>query len=112
MVAAIERGAGPIEARGRAMLLANDPEALIGATLAVRDAPGFEGHLPTMTLPCLVFASEADDHYSGAKECVGHMPNAAFFSLPGLSHQQALRRSDLVLPQVIKFLAKVTQAKV
>lgn len=36
-------------------LLANDMEALIAATLAIRDAPGFEKVLPTMTMPCLVF---------------------------------------------------------
>jgi len=37
------------------------------------------------------------------------MPNATFFSLPGLGHADTFFRSDLVLPHVIRFLQTVNQ---
>jgi hypothetical protein len=57
-----------------------------------------------MTMPCLVYAGEADPVYQANKEFVARMPNATFFSLPGLNHPEALFRSDLVLPHVRQFL--------
>ena len=35
--------------------------------------------------------------------------DAAFFSLPGLDHNQSWTRSDLVLPHVKEFLARVSK---
>jgi hypothetical protein len=39
------------------------------------------------------------------------MPNAAFVALDGLDHAQGLTRSDLVLPHVLEFLARVEDAR-
>lgn len=39
--------------------------------------------------------------------CVKAMPNAVFVSLHGLDHVEALHRTDLVLPHVVKFLAEL-----
>ena len=36
------------------------------------------------------------------------MPSTTFVSLPGLDHMPAFVRSDVVLPHVTEFLAKVT----
>jgi len=70
--------------------------------------PKAEEVLPQMTLPCLIFAGEADPWYPKARECAKLMPSATFFSLPGIGHE-ALERSDLVLPHISKFLAEVSK---
>jgi pimeloyl-ACP methyl ester carboxylesterase len=67
-----------------------------------------EDVLPTIAMPCLLFAGEADPRYPGAKKAVNYMPNASFVSLPGLDHYQVVG-SDLVLPHVKKFLAAVSK---
>jgi hypothetical protein len=70
--------------------------------------PGLEDVLPTMRMPCLLFVGEADGAYAGVKECVQHMPNVTFVSLPDLKHSETFFRSDLVLPHVLKFLASAS----
>jgi pimeloyl-ACP methyl ester carboxylesterase len=88
----------------KAQFKRNDLEALI-ALVSSRDRRlGLEEVLPTMTMPCLLFAGEADSVYSGARKCVESMPNATFISLPNLDHVETLYRSDLVLPHITKFL--------
>ena len=91
-----------------ARLLANDGEALAASWMGRMGGPGQEEVLPTMRMPCLLFVGEADDAYAGVKECVTHMPNVTFVSLPGLKHAETFCRSDLVLPHVRKFLARVS----
>jgi pimeloyl-ACP methyl ester carboxylesterase len=91
----------------KAMCQANDLEALI-AMCSVQERLGFEDMLPTVTVPCLLFAGEATDEHSGMQECVKSMPNATFVSLPGLDHIEAFGRTDLVLPHVRRFLAEVS----
>jgi len=92
----------------RARLRANDLEALIA--LVSKDwMLSLEGVLPTMTMPCLLFAGEDDLYYPGVKRCADSMPNATFVSFPNLGHMDTLFRSDLVIPYVKKFLAGVPQ---
>ena len=88
----------------RARLSANDIQALIAQRTQRLATPSFAEIIPRMTMPCLVFAGEADPVYSANKEFVARMPNATFFSLPGLNHPEAFFRSDLVLPHVAQFL--------
>ena len=107
VVAFLEKTAGPMPPEAKARVLANDPQALLAVLKALEEWPSAEDLLPTMGVPCLVYAGEADPFYSGAEECVDRMPNATFIALPGLGHTPALYRSDLVLPYVSSFLAKV-----
>ena len=60
-VASIEEQSGPMDPVTKARQLANDAEALVASTLGVRDAPGLEDVLPTMTMPCLLFAGRTSD---------------------------------------------------
>ena len=85
-------------------VLANDPEALIASTLEWRDWTGLTSTLHTMNMPCLVYAGERDDMYSGAQTCVKHLPNVRFVTLLGLDHIQAYVRSELTLPHIREFL--------
>ena len=72
-----------------------------------QDVPSLDEVLPTMTMPCLLYAGEADANYPGVKECLQHIPNVTFFSLPGLNHPETFVQSHLVLPHIRKFLATV-----
>ena len=91
----------------KAEMLANDNLALAASTTANRDDPGLDDALSTMALPCLLYVGEADEFfYEGVKECVKLIPNATFFTLPGLDHGGAFDRIDLVLPHVTEFLSK------
>jgi pimeloyl-ACP methyl ester carboxylesterase len=105
-VAALEQQAGrPLPADRKSKLLQNDAEALLAVVMANRDTPTMEAP-SVISMPCLLFAGEADPTaYPGIKEDASQMPNATWFSLPGLNHPQGFRRSDLVLPRVTKFLA-------
>jgi pimeloyl-ACP methyl ester carboxylesterase len=107
---AIPSGWGvPVPPAVRARLVKNDVEALIAYRTKRLHSAGFAEILPTMTMPCLLFAGEADPIYAENKECIRSMPNVTFFSLPGLGHADALFRSDLVLPHVTQFLATVNR---
>jgi pimeloyl-ACP methyl ester carboxylesterase len=94
----------PLSPAMRARVLGNDAEALIAYRLRRLASPGFATVLSSMTMPCLVFAGEADPVYPTNKAFVARMPNATFFSLPGLGHVEALLRNDLVLPHITQFL--------
>lgn len=92
----------------KAQFKRNDLEALI-ALVSSRDwRLGLEDVLPTMTMPCMLFAGEADSRYSAARKCVESMPNATFVSLSSLDHIETFYRSDLVLPHITKFLANIS----
>ena len=106
-VAWFERS-GPVSTEIRDRLLANDFEALIASVIVPQ--LGVEDDLPSMTMPFLVYMGELDQPtYISAKDAAERLPNATFVSLPGLGHIQAATRSDLVLPHVKKFLARVSK---
>ena len=106
-VADMESGDESLSPERKAQLLANDPQSIIGASLGLKNRPDLSHVLPTMTMPCLVYCGDADSLHVGAAECVKHMPNVTWVSLPDLDHTQAMERSDLVLPHVKKFLGGV-----
>ena len=103
-VADMESGGDTISAERKAQLLANDGQAIIAASLGLKNRPDLSHVLPAMTMPCLVYCGDADGLHVGASECVKHMPNVTWVSLPGLDHSQAMERSELVLPHVRGFL--------
>jgi hypothetical protein len=60
----------------------------------------------------LLYAGENDAlMYGGTKECSDHIANATFVSLPGLDHNQVVRRPNVILPHIKKFLAEVTASE-
>jgi len=72
--AGLEALYGALTPRQKARVLANDLEALLASV--AQDRPSLEAVLPTMTMPCLLFAGEADPVYPAVKECVKQMPNS------------------------------------
>jgi pimeloyl-ACP methyl ester carboxylesterase len=101
LIAAFEKMAGPIPDTYAARLRTGDLEAWLAA---VDDRESIEAGLATMTMPCCVYAGDADPMFAQAKAASARISHARFFPLPGLSHVQAMIRSDLVLPHVMAFL--------
>jgi len=93
-------------------LLSLDSELSIALTSGWFFSPPLSNEeLERISFPCLVFCGELDQggFYPGAKECASHIPNAEFVSFPDLDHPTLLSRSDIVLPYVKEFLAKVSE---
>jgi pimeloyl-ACP methyl ester carboxylesterase len=88
----------------KARMVTNDLQALAAAA---QTRPSLEEVLPQMTMPCLLFAGEADPWYPLIQDNARRMPKATVISFPGLGHADVTRRADLVLPQVIQFLRTV-----
>jgi len=80
----------------------NDLEALRALT---QDRPSLADALPNISMPCMIFVGDVDPRFPMVKKCVEQLPSAAFFSLPGLGHIAACARSELVLPNIRRFLA-------
>lgn len=92
-----------------AEVLTSDLRALIAVQKAFIDWPDADDLLPKMKLPCLLFSGEEDEDFPVIKKTAAIMPNAQFFSLPGLSHSLCYQHSELVLPHLKKFLAGVSK---
>jgi pimeloyl-ACP methyl ester carboxylesterase len=90
----------------RERLLANDAAALIACAQRPREESS--DVLGAIAVPTLIYAGSADPIHNAARQSASAIPGAQFVSFPGLSHPEALWRSDLVLPQVEPFLAKGT----
>ena len=87
-------------------MLACDYEAFLAA---FQDRESLEAVLPTMGMPCLLYAGDRDEAYPLAKACAEQMANVTFVTLPGLDHNQVLMQSDEVLPHVKRLLAAASQ---
>jgi len=85
-------------------LLANDVEALKACRA---DSPGFASIFSTVIKPSLLYAGSADPSCAAAEAAAAQMPNATFFTVPGLGHAEVMLRSELVLPHIISFLSSV-----
>jgi pimeloyl-ACP methyl ester carboxylesterase len=90
--------------------LALDGEAMAAAQEAGLTAPSLEDALPTIQTPTLIYYGTDDYPDRLPERAAAKMPNATVVALEGLSHSQAIRRSDLVLPHVVAFLDRVTRA--
>lgn len=93
---------GMLAPEKREELFANDFQALAAAQ---RDESSFEDLLPTIEVPCLVYAGNRDAYYNGAESSSRAIPNARFVALRGLNHYAAFQRADIVLPFVLPFLS-------
>jgi pimeloyl-ACP methyl ester carboxylesterase len=94
----------PLPPTLKARLVRND---IVALDASLTDNLGFADILPTMTMPCLMYAGAADPICPVAEAPAAEMPNVTFFTLPGLGHAEALLRSELVLPRVLEFLGSI-----
>lgn len=89
--------------------LANDAEALVACLTAFGDWFLTDEEVLLISVPCLLYYGELDRSYARAKEIAGYLRNATFVSLPGLDHMPGFVRSDMALPHIKKFLARVSK---
>jgi len=89
--------------------LDNDPEVGLALMSNTDNYPITNHDLSLISVPCLFFCGDLDGAYHGAKEAVSHIKKASFIPLPGLNHVTAFSRSDLILPHIKEFLAKVSK---
>ncbi len=103
--ATVEKAFGQHMTRGlQAALATSDLKALIAS---MQDYTSVADVLPTISAPCLLFVGEADPCLAEMRECLPDLANTTFFTMPGCDHIATMARSDLVLPHVQAFLAKV-----
>lgn len=105
-VAGMEKRLGPLAPAEKALVLADDPLALLAAAKAITSLtvwPGAEAILPTIAVPCLIYAGEADALLVGAAEGARHVPLATFVTLPGGDHA-GTQKDDRILPYIRRFL--------
>ncbi|MCL5109950.1 MAG: hypothetical protein M1401_14020 [Chloroflexi bacterium] len=105
-VAGMEKMLGPLAPAEKALVLADDPLALLAAAKAITSLtvwPGAEAILPTIAVPCLIYAGEADALLVGAAEGARHVPLATFVTLPGGDHA-GTQKDDRILPYIRRFL--------
>jgi len=108
VISFLEKGMGAeLEDWERKRWLNADLDALIGYCSYYENI-GMADFLPTLTIPCLLYAGEEDTYpHSRAKACAEIMQNALFVSLPGLDHEGAFNSRDQILPHVLKFLESI-----
>jgi pimeloyl-ACP methyl ester carboxylesterase len=92
-------------------LLDSDFKALLTVYQNFISWPTTDDLLPSITVPCLLYAGERDPFHDGAKEAAKHIQHASFLSVPGLEHTETFEHSDLVLPHAKRFLRSVTVRK-
>ncbi len=103
--------AGPLPEARRRQLFANDYEALLA--VAALPKPSVEDALPNMTMPFLIIMAEADQmvSFQDNREAYRALPDATVVTQPSLDHEGLFHRSDLVLPHVKEFLARVSKGQ-
>jgi pimeloyl-ACP methyl ester carboxylesterase len=100
----IEIDFATLPAARQAELLENDFEAL-GA--ALQDEESMVDVLPTMRMPCLLYAGEKDHFYPHMVQNATLMPNARVVGFPGLTHGQMFWENRLAVEQVLRFLHSI-----
>jgi pimeloyl-ACP methyl ester carboxylesterase len=63
--------------------------------------------LPSLTMPCLLFAGELDPRFAKVQQLASDLPNVTFLRLVAHDHIDAAVRSELVIPHLKAFLSKV-----
>ncbi|CAN5645111.1 alpha/beta fold hydrolase [soil metagenome] len=98
-----EHGLAPPAAREH--WLQCDGKALAANLVAQRHYPNLAEHLPTITLPSLLYSGTEDDIYAEVKRAAEDMPNASFVALDSLDHLTAFRNGvQLLAPHIRAFL--------
>jgi pimeloyl-ACP methyl ester carboxylesterase len=96
----------------KAEIAAVDTEALLALRASFLKVPELnKQYLSGISVPCLLYAGDADPRCAGTREAAGYIPGAKFVSLPGLDHGPSFARSDLILPVIREFLTSAGNKK-
>jgi pimeloyl-ACP methyl ester carboxylesterase len=103
-----QRDGKALSAQRKAEVMGSDLAALIAVQKAFLDWPDADDLVPQIKLPCLLYSGEEDEDFPVIKKTASMLPDAQFFSLPGLSHSLCNQHSELVLPHLQQFFAGVS----
>jgi len=92
---------GPYSSEDLERYRKNDAQVLIAA---LQDRSDMSDILPTMTMPCLLYAGDSDSQYNLIKRSANELPNAIFLTIPGLNHIESFLDSSLIAPHIVNFL--------
>lgn len=104
-VSVIEQMSGPFPPDERAEVFANDLPALQASI--THDRPDISTILSALTMPCLLFAGEADPLHPLVERCARELVNGCFVSLPARNHFEVARQPSLMLPYLFSFLGEL-----
>jgi pimeloyl-ACP methyl ester carboxylesterase len=97
--------AGSITPQYEQRLRSLDLRAMVAYLEKAQRRPSFADVLSQMKMPCLLYAGDGDEGpFKNGSKAAQKIPNAHFFSLPGLNHVGASGAVELVLPDVRSFL--------
>jgi pimeloyl-ACP methyl ester carboxylesterase len=107
-VAGYERRHGYLPDDARLRWLSNDGAALAACVASmIAESDGCQvADLPAIQTPVMLLVGTEEPFAERAREAAAMLPHGAFVPLGGLDHVQTFFRSDLLLPQVRRFLAR------
>jgi hypothetical protein len=80
--------------------------------LALQRRIGSLGHmLGTISMLCFMYAGGADKDLTQARNSAARIPEARFTVSSDLSHGETFDRSDLVLPDAVRFLQQALESR-
>lgn len=94
----------PLSPRLRTSMLKHDTHALIAWHRAVPDNPPFDDVLGSISVPCLLYAGENTDEYSGARRAAQEIPGATFVGIANGGHLEGGTWIDILQPHIIKIV--------
>ena len=105
---AARTGVSAFDGDARKRLFKNDLRALAAAA---QDRPSLEHMLGAVSMPCFIYAGGADKDLTQARNSATRIAEARFTVFPDLSHGETLDRSDLVLPDAVRFLEHALESR-
>ncbi len=107
-VAGYEARHGVLPGDVRQRWLENDGQALAACVAnMIAESDGSQvADLPRISAPTLVLVGTEEPFVAFARETAALLPHGKFMELPGLDHVQTFLRSDMVLPEVERFLSE------
>lgn len=92
----------PLSEQMHAEMMQHDPQALIAWIRGGETKPNFWDVLPTITVPCLLYAGEESGEYAKAKATAKQIPGAEFVGIPGGGHLEGGTWINTLLPHIRK----------
>ncbi|OGN98406.1 MAG: hypothetical protein A2Y89_04445 [Chloroflexi bacterium RBG_13_51_18] len=100
----------PLPPDVKAHIFTNDYKALAALCKAMMSFPPVINDTPNMKMPILLYAGEKDFGFQQIIETSKMLPNATLVSLPGLDHMLGGGSTEIVVPLIKEFLARVNKA--
>ncbi len=115
-IAAMEMEQGPLPQAQKDRLMANDKDAYAAQQIANISWGAPDEDIVNMTLPALVYSGTEDEYpmprnHALTKRSASLAPNATFLPLDGHTHASAFGESDVIIPYVREFIARVEDSR-